>query len=173
MQWHTLTVPKFRSLGYFDRLTLCCRSLFCNLVPKGGFGSPSYISSERVATFDAVSVNGGLSKLDFDHVQLMNVSEPESRGRTYTGSTKQVWQLYVSASIQDTNGNLKTKPAFLWSMNTKRLMWTLCNFGVCRKSKLADQNRKKNWNNAITQLLYNITTQFQRLHPHLRGPATW
>ena len=86
------------------------------------------------------SLNGWSSKLDFDDIQLMTVSEPEIKMAAI--NRKQVRKTQVSAAIQGTNGNPKTKPAFLWLRNTTGLMWALCDVGVSHKSKMATKNWK-------------------------------
>ena len=65
------------------------------------------------------SLNVKLSNLDFDDVQLMTVSEPEIKMAAI--NQKQVGKTYVSAYIQGTEWNPRTKPALLWSRNTTGL----------------------------------------------------
>ena len=67
------------------------------------------------------SLNGWSSKLDFDDVQLMTVSELKIKlAAIYTESRYE--QRIVTASVQGTDGITKNKPAFLWSRNTTGLI---------------------------------------------------
>ena len=67
-------------------------------------------------------LNDRSSKVDCYDVQLMTVSEPQIK--MVAIFRKEVWT-QVSASIQGTNKNPKTNPAFFRSRSTTGLVWTL------------------------------------------------
>jgi len=76
------------------------------------------------------------------------------------------------ASMHDSNEIPTATPMFFGSGNMERLVVILSDGLVCRTSKMVVINRKYIWDNGISQPVLMIETNFQRLLPHFRGPAT-
>ena len=83
-------------------------------------------------------LNGRSSKLDYDDVHSMRISEPEIKMAA-------IHRKKLRSQLLNNVPTGIPKPKrhfFLWSRNTTGLIEILCNSGVSRQSKMAAINRK-------------------------------